>query len=141
MLILSGVVFFFLVVGFILKQRILDRGLRIALWWTKYVPNFGGDEELMSKMEKGVEGLTNMVKGVTDTTTPAAVTAVASTVAAHVSSASSSVLTENSTASTTRDASSSLSKPLSSVLDSVIGSTTLSERPEVTSSSILRDEL
>jgi protein transport protein SEC20 len=32
--IISGFVFFLLVVLFILKQRIIDRGLKIALWWT-----------------------------------------------------------------------------------------------------------
>ena len=41
MLIISALVFFGLVVLFVLKQRILDRGLRIAFWWTKFVPGFG----------------------------------------------------------------------------------------------------
>ena len=38
LLILAGLVFFFLVVLFILKQRVLDRGLRIALFWTRFIP-------------------------------------------------------------------------------------------------------
>jgi len=39
LLILSGLAFFMLVVLFILKQRIVDRGLRIAFWWTKFLPD------------------------------------------------------------------------------------------------------
>ncbi|KAI8969399.1 hypothetical protein BD414DRAFT_503474 [Trametes punicea] len=51
-LVLAGLLFFFLVVLFILKQRLVDRGLRIALWWTRFVPDFSGDEALLA-MEKG----------------------------------------------------------------------------------------
>jgi len=39
LLILAGLMFFILVVLFILKQRILDRGLRVALWWTLFLPS------------------------------------------------------------------------------------------------------
>ena len=38
LLIMAGLVFFFLVVLFILKQRVLDRGIRIALFWTRFIP-------------------------------------------------------------------------------------------------------
>lgn len=41
-LIISALVFFGLVVLFVLKQRILDRGLRIVFWWTRFVPGIGG---------------------------------------------------------------------------------------------------
>ncbi|KAJ7266956.1 Sec20-domain-containing protein [Mycena haematopus] len=51
-LILSALLFFTLVVLFILKQRIFDRGIRMALWWTRFVPDFSGDSQLLS-MEKG----------------------------------------------------------------------------------------
>ncbi|KAG2147871.1 uncharacterized protein EDB93DRAFT_1226391 [Suillus bovinus] len=40
-LIISGLVFFSLVVLFILKQRIIDRGLRIAFFWTRLLPSSG----------------------------------------------------------------------------------------------------
>lgn len=46
-LILSAFAFFVLVILFILKQRILDRGLRVALWWTKFLPDFSGDSALL----------------------------------------------------------------------------------------------
>jgi protein transport protein SEC20 len=46
-LIISALVFFFLVVLFILKQRVFDRGLRVALWWTRFLPDFTtGDTQL-----------------------------------------------------------------------------------------------
>ncbi|KAJ7126136.1 Sec20-domain-containing protein [Mycena epipterygia] len=51
-LIFSALLFFILVVLFILKQRVFDRGMRIAFWWTRFVPDFSGDAELLS-MEKG----------------------------------------------------------------------------------------
>ncbi|KAG1898655.1 Sec20-domain-containing protein [Suillus fuscotomentosus] len=40
-LIISGLVFFGLVVLFIIKQRIVDHGLRIALFWTRIFPSPG----------------------------------------------------------------------------------------------------
>lgn len=46
LLILAAVTFFFLVVLFILKQRVIDKGLRVAFWWTRFIPDFGGDIEL-----------------------------------------------------------------------------------------------
>ena len=46
LLILTAVAFFFLIVLFILKQRVVDKGIRIAFWWTRFIPDFGGDVEL-----------------------------------------------------------------------------------------------
>jgi len=40
-LIFAALTFFVLVVLFILKQRIVDRGLRIAFWWTRFLPSIG----------------------------------------------------------------------------------------------------
>jgi len=54
MLILSGFFFFILVVLFILKQRIVDRGLRIAFWWTRFLPDFSDDKVLLEDAEVGV---------------------------------------------------------------------------------------
>ncbi|KAG5635007.1 hypothetical protein H0H81_012736 [Sphagnurus paluster] len=51
-LIISAFIFFILVVLFIVKQRILDRSLRVALWWTRFLPDFSGDSALLN-MEKG----------------------------------------------------------------------------------------
>ena len=38
LLVLAALAFFVLTVLFILKQRIVDRGLRMAFWWTRFVP-------------------------------------------------------------------------------------------------------
>ncbi|KIJ61899.1 hypothetical protein HYDPIDRAFT_115400 [Hydnomerulius pinastri MD-312] len=40
-LIISALVFFGLVVLFVLQQRIVARGLRIAFWWTRFLPSAG----------------------------------------------------------------------------------------------------
>ncbi|KAF8136015.1 Sec20-domain-containing protein [Mycena galopus ATCC 62051] len=55
-LIFAALLFFILVVLFILKQRIFDRGIRMAFWWTRFVPDFSGDDQLLS-MEKGSAAL------------------------------------------------------------------------------------
>jgi len=51
LLIMTGLVFFFLVVLLILKQRIIDRGLRIALWWTRFLPSGDIDLDILEKGE------------------------------------------------------------------------------------------
>ncbi|KAF8325881.1 Sec20-domain-containing protein [Cantharellus anzutake] len=38
LLILSSLAFFLLVVAYIIKKRIIDKGLWLAFWWVKYVP-------------------------------------------------------------------------------------------------------
>lgn len=49
-LIFAGLTFFVLVVLFVLKQRIVDRGLRIAFWWTRFLPSMGrGDSPFDAK--------------------------------------------------------------------------------------------
>ena len=53
LLIITALAFFFLVVLFILKQRIIDRGLRVALWWTRFLPT---GEVNFDKVERG-EGM------------------------------------------------------------------------------------
>lgn len=56
MLIISALVFFGLVVLFILKSRIIDRGLRIAFFWTRLLPSSStrvGGEVLMTASASG----------------------------------------------------------------------------------------
>ena len=86
MLIISGLIFFLLVVAFILKQRIVDRGLRVAFWWTRFIPDFSGDEALV-RMEAG-----DIVKAATGV-----VSTVASSVAAPLLSGTSVSHTESAT--------------------------------------------
>jgi len=47
MVILSAFAFFILVVLFIVNQRILDKGLRLAFWWTRYLPSFKHDAAIL----------------------------------------------------------------------------------------------
>ncbi|KIY61527.1 Sec20-domain-containing protein [Cylindrobasidium torrendii FP15055 ss-10] len=56
MLIMAALLFFILVVLFIIKQRLVDRGVRIAFWWTRFLPGLGSDPDdaLLEKLEKGV---------------------------------------------------------------------------------------
>lgn len=130
LLIITSVAFFFLVVLFILKQRILDRGLRIALWWTRFLPS--GDIDF-DKLEKGVLGTA---------------TAIASTVAASASSslASLSPTMPSGSAVWADIASTSVTTSLSSTLESVVSSAadttwTTSTVPIESVSSGVRDEL
>ncbi|KAJ3555238.1 hypothetical protein NM688_g2692 [Phlebia brevispora] len=54
MLIIAALVFFILVVAFILQQRIVNRGLRLAFWWTRFVPISSGKRyQSADLMEKG----------------------------------------------------------------------------------------
>ncbi|KAI9509038.1 Sec20-domain-containing protein [Russula earlei] len=50
--------FFALVVLFILKQRIVDRGLRIAFWWTRLLPSMGGDDTTLGTKDVMTEKVT-----------------------------------------------------------------------------------
>lgn len=69
-LIISGLVFFGLVVLFILKQRIVDRGLRIAFFWTRLLPSSGSSTRAV--VQKAAEVVTTAS---TTTTTVSAVLA------------------------------------------------------------------
>lgn len=85
-LILSGFVFFILVVLFILKQRIVDRGLRIAFWWTRFIPNFGDDGRLLQEAEKGMASAMAEASSTIVAAALAASSAVASGASTSVSS-------------------------------------------------------
>ncbi|KAJ7686654.1 Sec20-domain-containing protein [Mycena rosella] len=81
--IFAALLFFFLVVLFILKQRVFDRGMRVAFWWTRFVPDFSGDAQLLS-MEKGSGSLTALSTTLL-TSSVSAATLVASSVASAAS--------------------------------------------------------
>ncbi|KAG8896852.1 hypothetical protein FRB99_008611 [Tulasnella sp. 403] len=42
LLIISSLILFLSVVAYILKRRIVDRGIALAFWWVKYVPGLQG---------------------------------------------------------------------------------------------------
>ncbi|PPR05611.1 hypothetical protein CVT26_009131 [Gymnopilus dilepis] len=96
-LILLAFIFFLLVVAFILKQRILDRGLRIAFWWTRFIPSFSGDAELLWAMEKGPaevvqsgsQSLSSVVVSVASSVAPVATVVLSSSISSVTSTAAS----------------------------------------------------
>ncbi|PSR76588.1 hypothetical protein PHLCEN_2v8346 [Hermanssonia centrifuga] len=54
LLIIAALAFFLLVVLFILKQRIVDRGLKVAFWWTRFIPSRSSSAaNVADAMEKG----------------------------------------------------------------------------------------
>jgi len=55
LLIFASLAFFVLVVLFILKQRIVDRGLRIAFWWTRLLPSRDRGGSILAAQEVTVE--------------------------------------------------------------------------------------
>jgi protein transport protein SEC20 len=55
LLIFAALIFFALVVLFILKQRIVDRGLRIAFWWTRFLPSMDRSDSRLVANEVVVE--------------------------------------------------------------------------------------
>jgi protein transport protein SEC20 len=55
LLIFASLAFFALVVLFILKQRIVDRGLRLAFWWTRFLPSRDRGDSILAAQEVTVE--------------------------------------------------------------------------------------
>ncbi|KAL0568292.1 Protein transport protein sec20 [Marasmius crinis-equi] len=45
--ILAAFVFFLLVVGLVVKERVFDKSLRVMFWWTRFLPDFSGDTDLL----------------------------------------------------------------------------------------------
>lgn len=116
MLVLAGLVFFVLTVAFILKQRLVDRSLRIAFWWTRFLPDFSSDAGLLYT-EEGKRAVSSAVSSVVATTS-----AVAGSVAAVTASATPSAFNE-----TTSPPSSASQTPLLDTLSTSLLSTDLSE--------------
>lgn len=88
-LIFAALAFFMLVVLFILKQRIVDRGLRIAFWWTRFLPSMDpGDSQLGVKEDTVKKGITTAqsVAAVASSVVASSTTALASQVAHAVGS-------------------------------------------------------
>lgn len=75
LLVLAALAFFVLVVLFILKQRLVDRSLRIAFWWTRFLPASSSSSAARA------------AEGVADALEKGAVTASVTDVAAAVSTA------------------------------------------------------
>ncbi|KAI0366810.1 Sec20-domain-containing protein [Pilatotrama ljubarskyi] len=127
LLIIAALVFFLLVVLFILKQRLVDRGLRIALWWTRFMPDFSGDEALLA-MEKGEATLSSTASSVVTAASTAlagagtAAASLASFAASYSASLadSTSIPILESSAAVTSDGEDSISSAISSTISSTV---------------------
>ncbi|GLB42367.1 putative sec20-domain-containing protein [Lyophyllum shimeji] len=108
-LIIAAFVFFVLVVLFILKQRILDRGLRVALWWTRFLPNLSR-EAAMVNIEKGSAKLSSAVASLSSTVV------AASSVAASVAARATAPVIPREDGATSAESSSTLDSLYSDVL-------------------------
>ncbi|KAG2353586.1 hypothetical protein BDR07DRAFT_1454463 [Suillus spraguei] len=75
-LIISGLVFFGLVVLFILKQRIIDRGLRIAFFWTRLLPSSGSSTHAV--VQKAGDVITATVTAATTATSAVLASSISS---------------------------------------------------------------
>ena len=64
LLIFTALIFFALVVLFILKQRIVDRGLRVAFWWTRFLPSLDRGDERLVAMEKAAAPVATIASSV-----------------------------------------------------------------------------
>lgn len=88
LLILAALMFFVLVVLFILKQRILDRGLRVALWWTRFIPSHPKEiVPIITASSEPIERASSSVETILDT-----VSTISTTLTESLSSALSSAL-------------------------------------------------
>jgi protein transport protein SEC20 len=56
MVILASLLLFLVVVAFILKQRIFDRGMRLAFWWTRFLPSDAGWKDLEKELTQAEQG-------------------------------------------------------------------------------------
>lgn len=79
LLILAALAFFILVVLFILKQRLVDRSLRIALWWTRFIPS--SQSSTADVMEKGAGTISSIATSAVVSITTAVASAIASSAA------------------------------------------------------------
>lgn len=77
LLIFSGLAFFVLVVLFIVKQRIVDRGIRVALFWTRFVPSSTRSvvkrsaEDILMKQEEGSATVSSILETVRESVSTA----------------------------------------------------------------------
>ncbi|ESK85847.1 Sec20-domain-containing protein [Moniliophthora roreri MCA 2997] len=117
-LIIAGLVFFLCVVLLIVKERVLDRSIRLAFWWTRFIPDFSGDKELL-KMEEMLGA----------TTVAASVSSVLSSAASEVTAT-----LESLTATTSEDE--PLQTMISEVLSSTLSGTSTDPESTPTSSTI-----
>jgi len=121
LLIFSGLAFFVLVVLFIVKQRIVDRGIRVALFWTRFVPSSTrsvvkrSTEDILMKQEEGSATMSSILETVRESVSTAlsSVTSVSSS-----ASESASTLTQEIVSNISNEVTSSISIALTTAVSS-----------------------
>jgi protein transport protein SEC20 len=142
-LIFAALAFFMLVVLFILKQRILDRGLRIAFWWTRFLPSLDrGDSQLRVKEDAVEKGITTVqsVAAVASSVVASTTTALASQVA-HAVGSDRNALSASTPDGQNGDTLSHISPDPSAVGSSLFAATTTSQMGETPPPGSIHDEL
>lgn len=85
LLILSSLAFFLLVVAYILKKRIIDKGVWLAFWWVKYLPIGKGSTASTSTAAKHVAAsVSSIVMSSVAAVIPSAASSLRSSVAQEV---------------------------------------------------------
>ncbi|KAL4249862.1 Sec20-domain-containing protein [Abortiporus biennis] len=127
LLILAALLFFILVVLFILKQRLVDRSLRIVLFWTRFIPS-SSKAKLADAMEKGSASALN---GVLTGTSSILLSSVVSTASIATSSLSLSPVK--------RSIGSESDTTISDILETAVPEPMTTEESSATSTSSLDD--
>lgn len=114
MLIFAALAFFILVVLFILKQRILDRGLRIAFFWTRFLPSSSSTKAARATVSVVKDALGDAMEQGSASPVMASVTVVTSSVlsAATIAAMSASASLSSSLASSSSEAAPSAVDPV-----------------------------
>jgi len=129
LLIFAALAFFALIILFILKQRIVDRGLRIAFWWTRLLPSRDRGDSILAQevtVEKGFITPQSVAEVASSTI---AATATVTAIMSQVHHAAESDWNALSTSSLEMD-----TLPTSVVMDSVVSdifTTTLTSESEI----------
>jgi protein transport protein SEC20 len=132
LLIFAALAFFSLVVLFILKQRLVDRGLRIAFWWTRLLPSMDRGGSLKEVTMEKVPVTSQSLAVVTSSTIAATAAALVSQVESDWTALSTNTL-EMDPLPTSAD--------LSSAGFDLLAATSTSQMCETPSSESIHDEL
>ncbi|GJJ11116.1 hypothetical protein Clacol_005347 [Clathrus columnatus] len=94
LLLFGALFFFFMVVLFILKQRVLDRTFRAAFWWTRFLPNFTSSKRPLEVPTSAAQSVVStLVETITsEVTTTSAVSTIVETIISEVMTTISSTL-------------------------------------------------
>ena len=138
-IIFAALAFFFLVFLFILKQRIVDRGLRIAFWWTRFIPSIGQGDSAVDAKRVMIDNAAVASQSVTAVTS-SVIASTAAALSSQVAHAAKPVLTVSLAEEGVSDASSASADP-SSTDSNLFETTSTSHGAETPPPESIHDEL